>query len=220
MYGKTETSCIVGIDGARVIVEADYGDGLPEFQMVGFVSTEVREARERVRAALKNSGIVVPPGRLTVNLSPADLKKQGNSFDLPIALAIMIALGILPQQAVEGYLLIGELSLEGELRSVNGTLSHVLAAKERGMKACVLPRANAREGAVLTDVRVYGFETLREVMAFLLDPSGKEPEKAETVEERPDAREPDFSEILGQESVKRAAAVASAGMHGFLIMCQ
>lgn len=218
MYGKTETSCIVGIDGARVIVEADYGDGLPEFQMVGFVSTEVREARERVRAALKNSGIVVPPGRLTVNLSPADLKKQGNSFDLPIALAIMIALGILPQQAVEGYLLIGELSLEGELRSVNGTLSHVLAAKERGMKACVLPRANAREGAVLTDVRVYGFETLREVMAFLLDPSGKEPEKAETVEERPDAREPDFSEILGQESVKRAAAVASAGMHGFLMI--
>ncbi len=218
MYGKTETSCIVGIDGERVIVEADYGDGLPEFAMVGFLSSEVKEARERVRAALKNSGIVVPPGRLTVNLSPADLKKQGNSFDLPIAVAIMVALGILPQENVNGFLLIGEISLEGELRSVNGTLSHVLAARERGIRACILPKANAREGAVLSAVDVYGFETLREVLLFLLDPSGTEPVRAE-----PERREEyryamDFSEILGQESVKRAAAVASAGMHGLLMI--
>lgn len=217
MYGRTETSCIVGIDGARVIVEADYGDGLPEFSMVGFLSSEVKEARERVRAALKNSGITVPPGRLTVNLSPADLKKQGNSFDLPIAIAIMVSLGILPQQVVEGILLVGELSLEGELRSVNGTLSHVLAAKERGMKACVLPKANAREGAVLSELDVYGFETLREVMNFLLEPAGAEKERADCTYDE-SVHVLDFSEILGQESVKRAAAVASAGMHGFLMI--
>ncbi|MBP5224782.1 MAG: magnesium chelatase, partial [Lachnospiraceae bacterium] len=96
MFGRVDTSAIVGIEGRRVIVEADYGEGLPSFEMVGFLGAEVKEARERVKAALKNSEIAVPPGRLTVNLSPADLRKQGNSFDLPVALAVLTALGAVP----------------------------------------------------------------------------------------------------------------------------
>ena len=113
MFGKVLSSCIVGIEGKEVIVEADYGDGLPAFEMVGFLGSEVREARERVKAALKNSAVFVPPGRLTVNLSPADLRKQGNSFDLPIAIAILTAIGIIPQDFTEDYLFTGELALDG-----------------------------------------------------------------------------------------------------------
>ena len=108
MFGRVDTSAIVGIDGRQVIVEADFGQGLPSFDMVGFLSSEVREARERVKSAIKNSGITVPAGRLTVNLSPADLRKTGNSFDLPVALAILIALGILPEELCRPYLFVGD----------------------------------------------------------------------------------------------------------------
>lgn len=218
MFGKTYTSAIVGIDGKKVIVEADFGDGLPAFDMVGFLSSEVKEARERVKAALKNSGFYVPPGKLTVNLSPADLRKQGNSFDLPIAVSILIALGILPQSAAEDYLFIGELSLDGKLRGINGTLSHVLLAREDGRRGVIVPRENAREGAVLSALLVYGFETLSDVVHFLLDPGSVSPEEPPLPGEEESKIAADFLEIRGQESAKRAAEVASAGMHGLLLI--
>ena len=218
MFGRAETSALVGIDGRRVIVEADYGDGLPSFEMVGFLGSEVREARERVRSALKNAGIPVPPGKLTVNLSPADLRKQGNSFDLPIAVSILVAIGVLPQELVESYLLVGELSLDGALRPIKGTLSHVLSARERGKKACIVPEGNEKEGALVDGIAVYGLSSLPEVLRFLLDPSVKEAAKREDNAGKPPGILPDFSEIVGQESVKRAAEVAAAGMHGLLLL--
>jgi len=219
MFGKTYTSAIVGIDGKLVIVEADFGDGLPAFDMVGFLSSEVKEARERVKAALKNSGFYVPPGKLTVNLSPANLRKQGNSFDLSIAVSILIALGILPQAAAEDFLFVGELSLDGRLRGINGTLSHVLLAREEGKKGVIVPRENAREGAVLSALSVYGLESLSDVVRFLLHPDSLAPEEAASPEsEGLPAGTWDFSEIRGQESAKRAAEVASAGMHGLLLI--
>ena len=217
-YGRTDTSCIVGIDGVRVIVESDYGEGLPAFDMVGFLGAEVKEARERVRSALKNSEFFVPPGKLTVNLSPANLRKSGNGYDLSIAISILIAIGIIPQTLTEDFSFVGELSLDGNLRPVNGALSHVLAAREMGKKGCIVPYENGREGAVISGINVYGLKTLKEVFEFLLAPEETEAFKREEFSENASSRNVDFSEIIGQESVKRAAMVASAGMHGLLLI--
>ena len=218
MFGKTETSAIVGIDARRVTVEADFGDGLPEFDMVGFLGSEVREARERVRSALKNAGITVPPGRLTVNLSPANLKKQGNAFDLAIAMAVLSAIGILPEAALSPYDFVGELSLDGMLRPVNGTLPHVMSAREAGKRGTIVPKENGTEGAVFEDHAIYALSSLSEVIRFVLSPESESP--VPTARETPEFKRNavDFSEVIGQESVKRAAAVASAGMHGFLMI--
>jgi len=218
MFGSVDTSAIVGIDGRRVMVEADYGDGLPSFEMVGFLGSEVKEARERVKAALKNSNIMIPPGRLTINLSPANLRKQGNSFDLPIALSIAVSVGILPQDFVNDYLFIGELSLDGAMRPVNGTLSSVLLAREMKKKGIVVPKENAKEAAVFQDLAVFGFSSLKEVMDFILSPEQISPEPLLISSSIQPIFPIDFKEVLGQESVKRAAAVASAGMHGFLMI--
>ncbi len=218
-FGKVISSAITGIDGRRVVVEADYGDGLPSFDMVGFLSSEVREARERVRSALKNTGIEIPPGRLTVNLSPADLRKQGTAFDLPIAVSILVACGILPEAFTDGYTFVGELSLDGRLRGIEGMLSHAISAGEQGMRGCIVPAENAAEGAMAETVDIFGFETLRDVIDFLLGNMEKDPEPVPDPAARPVREEDlDFSEILGQESLKRAVEVASAGMHGLLLV--
>lgn len=219
MFGSVTSSAIVGIDGKEVIVEADYGDGLPSFEMVGFLGSEVKEARERVKAALKNSGIYVPPGKLTVNLSPADLRKQGNSFDLPVAVSILTAIGLLPVSCTEDYLFFGELSLDGKLRGVSGTLAHTILAKDLHKKGVILPKENAPEAALLGGMLIYGFEELKDVIRFLLKEEERDPEKPCDVSFSPhEASLPDFSDILGQESVKRAAEVASSGMHGLLMI--
>ena len=218
-FGRVVTSAIVGIDGRKVVVEADFGSGLPAFDLVGFLSSEVREARERVRSALKNTGIEIPPGRLTVNLSPADLRKQGNSFDLPIAMAILVAVGVLPQEYTEGFMFIGELALDGQLRGIEGTLSHVITAGELGIEGCIVAKENASEGAMAGTVPVFGFSVLSDVIDFLLGNLEMDPEPAPVPEEMPPAAGLlDFSEIVGQESLKRAAEVASAGMHGLLMI--
>ena len=218
-FGKVITSAIIGIDGRLVLVEADFGSGLPSFDMVGFLSSEVREARERVRSALKNTGIELPAGRLTVNLSPADLRKHGNSFDLPIAMSILIAAGILPQEYTDGYLFVGELALDGQLRSIEGTLSHVVTAGELGLKGCIVPKENAPEGAMAGTVPVYGISSLTEVIDFILGnlEIDQEPVPVPECRMHPEGL-PDFSEIAGQEGLKRAAEVASAGMHGLLMI--
>ncbi|MBR4768331.1 MAG: ATP-binding protein, partial [Lachnospiraceae bacterium] len=219
MFGKVQTSAIVGVDGRTVIVEADFSDGLPSFEMVGFLGAEVREAKERVRSAIRNAGIVVPPGKLTVNLSPADLKKQGNSFDLPIAVAILISLGVIPQELADPYTFIGELSLDGLVRPVIGTISHVLSARENGIRKAILPAENAGEGAVFSDFRVYPASSLSEVIGIVTHPGAQNPIEVtgrETEEESMAA--PDFIDVRGQERIKRSAAIASAGMHGFLMI--
>ena len=218
MFGRTETSAIIGIDGEPVMVEADYGDGLPSFDIVGFLGQEVREAKERVRSALKNSGIRAEPGKLTVSLSPADLRKSGNSFDLPIAMAILIAFGTIPQEMTDGFVFFGELALDGTLRPIRGTLSHVILARSRGKKGCIVPKENAREAAVFSDFPVYAFDSLREVLGFVLAPDERFREETVREDREEEFFTEDFSEVLGQESVKRAAIVASAGMHGLLMI--
>ena len=226
MYSKVYSAAIQGIAMEIVAVETDVSDGLPSFDMVGLLNSEVKEARERVRSAIKNTGYLLPPKRITVNLSPADIRKEGSSFDLPIAVSILTSLGLIRKadknNESNSVLVAGELSLNGDILPMNGVLPMVLAAREKGIKSFIVPKANAKEGAVVKDVKIYGMSSLREVISFL---NGNELEcepyidfEAVYKESEGDSEDVDFSDIAGQESVKRAAKIAVAGMHHILLV--
>lgn len=224
MYSKVYSAAIQGIAMEIVAVETDVSDGLPSFEMVGLLNSEVKEARERVRSAIKNTGYLLPPKRITVNLSPADIRKEGSSFDLPIAVSILTSLGLVNKKngGDDKILIAGELSLSGEILPMNGVLPMVLAAREKGIRKFIVPKINAKEGAVVDDVEIYGMSSLRDVISFM---NGSEYEKEPYIDfytmydngEEKDG-ELDFSDISGQESVKRAAKIAVAGMHHMLLI--
>ena len=167
MFSKAYSAAIHGIDALIVSVEADVSDGLPIFDMVGYLGSEVKEARERVRIALKNSGYMLPAKRITVNLSPADVRKEGAAFDLPVAIAILVAFGHLSEEYLKDTLIIGELSLNGKVNKVNGVLPIVYTAREQGFKKCIVPVENAKEGAVVGGILVYGVGSLLELVQLL-----------------------------------------------------
>ena len=170
MVAKVYTGTTNGIEGILVCVEADISDGLPMFDMVGYLGAEVKEARERVRTALKNSGFRLPPSHITVNLSPADLRKQGNYFDLPIALSVLAAAGFVRMDELENKIFIGELGLDGKIRPVNGTLVLAECGQKAGIKKAVVPKENAKEAACLQETVVYGTKTLKEIVELLNNP--------------------------------------------------
>ena len=224
MYSKVYSAALRGVSMEIVSVETDVSDGLPGFEMVGLLNSEVKEARERVRSAIKNTGYLLPPKRITVNLSPANIRKEGSSFDLPIAVGILCSLGLLPSRRDEEDVLIaGELSLSGEVLAMNGVLPMILAAREKGIKRFIIPKKNVHEGAIIEDVEIYGVENLRQTVDFL---NGGELEAETHVDFEKiyqeyfegENNEPDFSDINGQEAVKRAAEVAAAGMHHILLV--
>ncbi len=221
MFSTVVSAAINGIESKKVMVEADVSDGMPMFSMVGFLGSEVKEAQDRVRTALKNSGIHLPAKRITVNLSPADLRKAGSGFDLPIAIAVLASLGYIPQDSLKGILFAGELSLNGGINSIRGVMEMVSSAAEYGCHTCVIPQGNLREGSVIREVRVLGAESIKQVFNFLTG-VGTLGETHINIEEIRSKQEEDtkvdFAEVQGQKLLRRAAEVAVSGLHNLLII--
>ena len=216
-FYKVHSATILGLKVEFVQVEADAGNGLPMFHMVGYLSSEVKEAAERVRTAMRNAGYTMPAKKIVINLSPACVRKKGSVFDLPIAVAVLGAMGSFPEKAVEDILLAGELGLDGKLQPAEGILPIVLEAKRAGFRCCVIPKSNEDEGRLAQGIQIFGAETLEEVCRWLKGeymPQMEKPDKEEAhgMEEW----DIDYSDIQGQEAVKRATMVAVAGGHNLL----
>ncbi len=219
MYSKVLSCAVCGIEGMFINVETDISDGLPAFNMVGFLSSEVREANERVRTALRNAGFYLPPKRITINLSPADVRKEGSAFDLPIAISILAAMGYIPQEKIENLIIVGELGLNGQVKPINGILPIVHYGKKQGVKTFILPYENRCEGAVIDSVDVISVRTLSETVEYLNNVIKLEPYKMslEDIEDKDSYNNEDFLNIKGQETMKRAMEIAVAGRHNILI---
>ncbi len=226
MYSKIVSGGIHGIECVLTQVEVDIAKTMPAFDMVGMLSAEVREARERVRVALRNCGIQLPPVHITVNISPANIRKEGTAYDLPIAVGILVSLGHIPTEYVKDICIIGELGLNGEVKPVKGVLPIVREAAKNGMKACVLPKENAQEGGVIEGITILAVEDFGQVVDCFVSADievspyvfqRKTMDEVQALFRGAAEKAEDFVDIVGQEACKRAALIAAAGFHHMLI---
>ncbi|HEY9815882.1 MAG TPA: magnesium chelatase domain-containing protein, partial [Candidatus Obscuribacterales bacterium] len=220
MLARIWSAALVGIDAIKVGVEVDLSGGLPGTVVVGLPDTAVQESRERVKAALKNAGYAFPMKKIVVNLAPADLRKEGPSFDLPISVGILAASEQVAIDRLDAYLFLGELSLDGSLRPVAGVLAIAAAAKRMGIQGMVVPEANAQEAAVVEGLAVYGFANLAAVADFLNDPAHYQPLHVDGRAAL--ARSPltslDLKDVKGQAQARRALEIAAAGGHNLVFV--